>query len=260
MASPRFLLSALALILLCALPTQAASASTNHSSHSGHSRLCKRSRYNRRHPRICGTSARRKVKHTHSASPHQASSVLIELPGTSQRAADQTPSDSVATIASVLATPCANTGLIPSSENLQLIREATLCLINQERARNGESPLQVNERLEQAAQSHTNSMVSENYFNHVAPDGETPLQRVQATGYLTSQTYSIGENVGWATLGLATPQAMVEAWIASPDHLANILESKYRDTAIGIVPSAPASYSEGNPGATYTQEFGFVEG
>jgi uncharacterized protein YkwD len=148
---------------------------------------------------------------------------------------------------------------MPAGENLQLIREATICLVNQERARDGEDPLQANAHLEQAAQSHTDSMVSENYFSHVAPDGETPLQRMQATGYLSSQTYSIGENIGWGTLDLATPQAMVEAWIASPEHLANILESKFRDTAIGIVPAVPAADGEGNPGATYTQEFGFVE-
>jgi uncharacterized protein YkwD len=259
MAPPRRILAVLALALLCSLPAQAASAQTRRVAHHKQSRVCKRARHHRKQRRGCGKSAKQKTRHSHTAARRERSGTLTGPRGASRAALAQKRMSAAATIASVLATPCADTQLIPAAENLQLIREATLCLINQERARSGESPLQVNEQLERAAQSHTDSMVSENYFSHTAPDGETPLQRVRATGYLSSQTYTIGENAGWATLNLATPQAMVEAWIASPEHLANILEAKFRDTAIGIAPAAPAAYSEGNPGATYTQEFGFVE-
>jgi uncharacterized protein YkwD len=169
--------------------------------------------------------------------------------------------NTAATIASVLATPCQNVQLTPTPEDLEALREATLCLVNQERARNGEAPLQANKQLEVAAQRHSEAMISENYFEHVSPSGETPLQRVQASGYMPNQPsgYAIGENIAWGTLNLATPQATVEAWIASPEHLANILESKYRDTAIGVDPQAPSSLAEGQPGATYTQDFGVIE-
>ena len=50
----------------------------------------------------------------------------------------------------------------------------------------------------------------------------------------------------------------MNAWIASPGHLANILEGQYEDTGIGIVPAAPAQLAEGSPGATYAQEFGVI--
>jgi uncharacterized protein YkwD len=167
-----------------------------------------------------------------------------------------------ATIASILSTPCQNTQTTPTSENLQAIREATLCLINQERARNNEPPLQVNQQLQQAAQSHSEQMIGENYFAHISPAGETPLQRITVTGYLPNSQvgYTIGENIAWGTLGLATPQAIVEAWIASPEHLANILEGKYQETGIGVEPAAPASLSEGQPGGIYSQTFGAIEG
>jgi uncharacterized protein YkwD len=157
--------------------------------------------------------------------------------------------------------PCPNAGLLPTEEDAEMIREAIICLVNQVRASDHEAPLEVNERLELAAQSHTNSMVSENYFDHVAPDGETPLQRVEGSGYIPpgAAGYVIGENVAWGTGSAAIPQAIVEAWIASPDHLANILESKYRDTAVGVDPSAPPSLSGDEAGATYTQEFGVIE-
>jgi uncharacterized protein YkwD len=163
-------------------------------------------------------------------------------------------------IASVLATPCENTELTPEPGNIEAIDTATLCLVNQERARNGELPLQPNARLEPAAQGHSEEMVSENYFGHVAPSGLTPVDRVQATGYVPNSQvgYTLGENIAWGTLQLATPSAIVAAWIASPEHLANILYSPYRDTAIGVAPAAPTSLAEGQPGAVYTQEFGVI--
>src|SRR5438477_162532 len=70
--------------------------------------------------------------------------------------------------------------------------------------------------------------------------------------------YVIGENLAWGTLNLATPEAIVAAWVASPGHLANILEAEYRDTGIGVVAQVPSSLSGGEPGATYAQEFGVI--
>ncbi len=165
-------------------------------------------------------------------------------------------------IASVLATPCENTELTPEPGNIEAIDAATLCLVNQERARNNELPLQPNAQLEQAAQGHSEEMVEDDYFAHVAPSGLTPVGRIEETGYLPNQQvgYTLGENIAWGTLGLSTPAAIVAAWIASPEHLANILFSPYRDTAIGVAPEAPASLSGGQPGAVYSQEFGVIVG
>ena len=161
----------------------------------------------------------------------------------------------------MLATPCQNTELTPEEGNLQAIDAATLCLVNQERARNGEPPLQANAQLAQAAQGHSEEMVSADYFAHVAPSGLTPVGRVQATGYIPNSQagYTIGENIAWGTLQLSTPSSIASAaWIASPEHLANILYAPYRDTAVGVVAAVPASLGEGQPGAIYSQEFGVI--
>jgi uncharacterized protein YkwD len=165
-------------------------------------------------------------------------------------------------LASVLATPCQNTELTPAPGNLGEISAATLCLVNQERARNGELPLQLNGQLEEAAQGHSDEMASEDYFAHIAPSGQTPVGRVQATGYVPNPQdgYTIGENIAWGTLYLATPSAIVAAWIASPEHLANILDGAYRDTAIGVVAAVPSAFANGQAGAIYTQEFGVIVG
>ena len=165
-----------------------------------------------------------------------------------------------AVIAGVLATPCSNTELNPSAENIVLIRTSVLCLINRVRAEHGLNPLAVSDRLQSAAESHCAELISANYFAHVAPDGETPVDRVRRTGYIPGPSvgYVIGENLAWGTYSLATPQSIVSAWIASPGHLANILEAQYRETGIGIVPAVPVSMGGGSPGASYAQEFGVI--
>ncbi len=165
-----------------------------------------------------------------------------------------------AQIAAVLATPCENTELTPTDGNTALVRRAILCLVNHERAQNGRAPLIANASLEQAAEEHCAELIAKDYFAHVSPSGETPAQRIIATGYLPGPSvgYAIGENLAWGTLSLSTPNAIVAAWIASPEHLANMLESQYTETGIGVTPAVPASLAEGQPGASYAQEFGVI--
>ena len=160
----------------------------------------------------------------------------------------------------MLDTPCQNTELTPEAGNIELVRAAVLCLINRKRAENGESPLKTNPLLEAAADSHGAEMIADDYFAHVSPSGETPVDRIRATGYIPNPDagYVIGENLAWGTYQLSTPQAIVAAWIASPGHLANILEAKYTETGIGVTPAVPAALAAGAPGATYAQEFGVI--
>lgn len=165
-----------------------------------------------------------------------------------------------AMIAAVLAKPCTETEATPVAANIAVVREAVLCLINQERADQGEQPLRINPKLQAAAESHSNECIELDYFAHVSPSGETPVERIQATGYVPSpfDGYVLGENLAWGTYELATPKAIVAAWIASPPHLANILEARYTETGIGVTPAVPSSRAEGAPGATYAQEFGVI--
>jgi uncharacterized protein YkwD len=155
---------------------------------------------------------------------------------------------------------CAETGITPTSENLEEVREVTLCLINRERVANGEQPLKLNRKLARAAQGHSEDMANQDYFSHEAPNGSTPLQRMEAVGYIYSQEigYEVGENIAWGTLWLATPASIVESWMNSPEHRANILDANYVDTGMGVVPEAPPSRAEGQAGAIYTQDFGVI--
>lgn len=162
-----------------------------------------------------------------------------------------------------LATPsgaCQDSNLKPTPENLERIRAATLCLVNHERATRGESALRLDGHLAQAAQAHTESMAGGDYFDHTGPGGQTPLDRMRAAGYIYSSRlgYEIGENIAWGTGSLGTPSAIVAAWMASPGHRANILDARYRDTAIGVSPHPPRSLAHGQAGGIYTQDFGVI--
>jgi uncharacterized protein YkwD len=155
---------------------------------------------------------------------------------------------------------CPDGDLAPSPWNLERIRAATLCLINREREARGENALRSNSRLEQAAQSHTESMAFGEYFEHVGPSGDTPGTRMRASGYIYSSQlgYEIGENIAWGTLSRGTPQAIVAAWMGSAGHRENILNGHFHDTAIGVSPHVPSSFGHGQPGGIYTQDFGVI--
>ncbi len=263
------------LVAACALPAAAsqiaaaARVQAACASNAGHA--TKRSRASARACRAATRRARRATRRSHSPKPrplkqHQtrsraatpAESAPESEAGTA--ATQSATQRNAATIAAVLSTSCQNTELTPEAANIGLVRAAVLCLINRKRAEAGESPLAINAQLEHAAEEHGQELVADDYFAHVSPSGETPVDRIRATGYIPNTTvgYVIGENLAWGTYQLSTPQAIVSAWIASPGHLANILEAKYQDTGIGITPAVPPSLAPGAPGATYAQEFGVI--
>jgi uncharacterized protein YkwD len=149
---------------------------------------------------------------------------------------------------------------VPGSENAALIDRATLCLINQQRARKGENALRANAHLDRTATQHSQNMVAADYFDHTSPTGETLLDRIQASGYLPrGYAYELGENIAFGMESLATPAATVNAWMHSPPHRANILDPDFVGTGIGVVARVPSQYSAGETGATYTQDFGVVQ-
>jgi uncharacterized protein YkwD len=155
---------------------------------------------------------------------------------------------------------CQDAELMPTPQDLDRIRAATMCLVNRERVAHGERALTFDAHIEQAAQAHTQSMVAGDYFDHVAPGGQTPLQRLREAGYIYSSRigYEIGENIAWGSGGLGTPRAIVAAWMASPGHRANILDARFRDSAIGVSAQLPSSFAPGQPGGIYTQDFGVI--
>jgi uncharacterized protein YkwD len=152
---------------------------------------------------------------------------------------------------------CVNGSLVPTSANIALVRTATICLVNQQRALAGLAPLGESASLDAAAQTHSDDMVANDYFDHVAPSGSDVLSRVVAAGFATvNDVLDLGENIAAASGSLATPAATVASWMASPPHRANILDPTFQRTGMGITPAVPALLGLCGSGATYTQTFG----
>lgn len=156
---------------------------------------------------------------------------------------------------------CRDANLAPSATDLAQVRAATICLVNRERARHGERALSWNDKLIRAAQAHTESMAFGGYFAHSGSNGSTPLARMRRFGYLRGSNlgFEVGENIGFGSLWLGTPHAVVAAWMASPGHRANILDRRFRETGIGVSPHLGV-LAHGQSGGLYTQDFGVIDG
>ena len=149
------------------------------------------------------------------------------------------------------AATCPNANLTPTPANVEQVRAAVVCLIDQEREHHGEGALAANAKLARAAQGHSRDMAEQDYFSHTAPDGSTPLQRMRASGYIPNAQdgYMVGENIAWGTMWLATPQSIVNAWMASPGHRADVLDGSYRGKrGSGSSRGRPPRSPKGSPG------------
>ena len=154
---------------------------------------------------------------------------------------------------------CQDTAVMPTAGNLAVIEAATLCLLNGERIDAGMAPLQTNALLARSSLGHTNDMVANLYFAHAGLNGSDVVSRVRATGYIVDDAaWTVGENLAWGTGTLATPAGIVNAWMNSPGHRANILNAEFREIGFGIAIGNPRA-NDGQ-GATYTTNFGAING
>jgi len=123
-----------------------------------------------------------------------------------------------------------------------------LRLSNRFRQQNGLKPLQQNDRLAIAAQQHCQNMAAQDFFEHLGQDGSTPQSRGTAAGYVGG----VGENIA---AGYTTPKAVVQGWIQSPAHRANLLNPNYRDIGIGFY-DYPSDSGTANYRFYWAQNFG----
>jgi uncharacterized protein YkwD len=134
------------------------------------------------------------------------------------------------------------------------------CLINEERAKAGVRPVQANGNLRQAGAAHSYDMVSDGYFEHTSPRGRTFIDRISNTGYMRgARRWLVGENLVWGTGSWSSPQAMVQAWMASPPHRENLLRERFREVGVAAIRGTPYDASEEN-GVTVSTEYGFRAG
>ncbi|WP_447764452.1 CAP domain-containing protein [Pseudomonas reinekei] len=107
------------------------------------------------------------------------------------------------------------------------------------------TPLTWNATLGTAAEAQSRSMANNNYFDHKDRDGRTPGDRAELAGYNFQQ---IGENI---SAGQDTAHKVVEGWLASPGHCANLMNPQFRD-----VGAAYATDPKSDAGIYWTVMFG----
>jgi uncharacterized protein YkwD len=152
--------------------------------------------------------------------------------------------------ATALAGGCANANANPNDVSLATAKDATICLLNRERNRRGLRDFHRNGRLSLASQRHARDMSQRNYFAH----GDF-VSRIKHANYLRgSRSWTVGENIAWGSWDYASPAEVVEGWMNSPGHRANILSSRFREIGIGVARGAPVGGQK--RAGTYVTDFG----
>jgi uncharacterized protein YkwD len=120
-------------------------------------------------------------------------------------------------------------------------------LINAERTKRGISPLVRDDRLDTAAQGHSNDMACNNFMSHTGSDGSSVWDRMNEAGY---NWIGGAENIAG---GYPTPSSVVAGWMNSDSHRGNILSPYLEDIGIAYAYESSAYY-----GYYWTTDFGIL--
>jgi len=126
---------------------------------------------------------------------------------------------------------------VPASAKPAAVQQRVLQLVNEARSKGRRcgseyfaptAALIRSDQLAEAAKVHAQDMARRGYFEHEAPDGSQPKDRVRRTGYKYRLT---GENIAY---GPETAEEVVAGWLGSPGHCANIMDSRFRDFGVAV--------------------------
>ena len=119
---------------------------------------------------------------------------------------------------------------VPQTQNLALDYEKKVVeLVNAQRRAYGLAPVALSEELCVKARVKSQDMAKNRYFDHNSPTYGSPFAMMQQLG--VSYRFA-GENIA---MGYATPEAVVNAWMNSEGHRANILNANYQTLGVGYV-------------------------
>jgi len=167
----------------------------------------------------------------------------------------------VATFASsAQAGACAGADTLPTVGSTKAAARAATCLINKRRHHHHLRRLRTNKQLKKAARHHSSYMDQHSCFSHQCPGEPDLLHRLRQAGYIKPglSKWSYGEDIAWGAATLGTPKEIVQAWMQSPEHRANILRRSFRDIGLGVSWGTPLTPT--GVGGIYTADFGSRRG
>lgn len=178
-----------------------------------------------------------------SAAPSTSASVSTAPTKAPTKKPTATPSAKPTTTPSAKPTPTPTKTTAPVTVSTEAAAEAeVLKLVNEERAKVGCSALAANSALTGLAESFSEQMAAQDFFDHTDPSGATPWDRAEKLGI----TNLGGENIA---RGQADAAAVMDAWMNSPGHKANILNCDFKTLGVGV--------HFGTGGPWWTQDFGY---
>lgn len=131
---------------------------------------------------------------------------------------------------------------IPSVDTYKTMENQVVTLVNQQRAKYGLQSLTQNWQLSRVARYKSQDMVKLNYFGHTSPTYGSPFTMMQNFGIRFT---AAGENIA---MGQRSAQEVMNAWMNSPGHRANILSPAYNQIGVGVAKTSSGVYY-------WTQEF-----
>ncbi|AHB42389.1 hypothetical protein RAAC3_TM7C00001G0543 [Candidatus Saccharibacteria bacterium RAAC3_TM7_1] len=139
----------------------------------------------------------------------------------------------IAVVVTVVVAAQLLSGLVPRGTILgnetDVTMERLLAATNEQRVRQGEAPLTLDQKLNYAATEKAHDMLAGQYWAHVSPSGATPWTWFKKAGYHYSYA---GENLA---KGFLTSSGVVTAWMNSTEHRDNVLNEHYTNVGFAVV-------------------------
>ena len=156
--------------------------------------------------------------------PARPNDAAPNRPGDTEAAAPDAP-----TVPATPAAPETPESTAPSNAGMSAYETEVVRLVNVERAKYGLAALSADAELSRGARAKSQDMRDKGYFSHESPTYGSPFQMMKSFGisYRTA-----GENIAY---GYSTPAKVVEAWMNSEGHRANILNASYTRLGVGYV-------------------------
>jgi uncharacterized protein YkwD len=157
---------------------------------------------------------------------------------------------------------CPDGDLQPAADTIQRVDAAIVCLLSGQRQAQGVAAFSRNPHLDHSAAFQSADMVNHHYFAHEAGDRPTLLERVLGSGYFIGATAGLyAEDLAVGPTVEATARNVVSAWMQSPDHRANILDTRLREVGIGAAFANPdPAFYANYPSTVYAADFGRRDG
>jgi uncharacterized protein YkwD len=144
----------------------------------------------------------------------------------------------------------------PEELSVKQAQKAIHCLINKERGNNHGR----DSRLKKAAQYHSRYMRNHTCFDHQCAGEPSVERRLRKFNFIVSglSFWMYGENIAWGLRNDGTPRNIVQGWMRSPGHRANILNNRFKEMGVGFMHGSPSNPDA--PGGLYTVDFGVRRG